>query len=145
LAAPNLFELALISRIWHYHHVIKIQPNSGHHGSRSDYSRLQMKGHSILFGHDAPKISALMLMMKSSQSESFRETLRDILTIHFVGPEEEMDRLAKMLSHPLKHLPIQAKREKDTVLLYQTLLHPLKQGQVLHRVPPPNLHSSFFS
>jgi hypothetical protein len=98
LAAPNLFELALISSIRHYHHVVKIQPNSGHHGSRSDYSRSQMKGHSILFEHDAPKIAALMLMMKSSQSESSQEILRDILTIHFVGPEEDIDRLAKMMS-----------------------------------------------
>jgi hypothetical protein len=95
LAAPNLFELALILCIQHYHHIVKIQPNSGHHGSRSDYSRSQMKGHSIIFEHDAPKIAALMLMMKSSQLESSLETLHDILTIHFVGPEEEMDSLAK--------------------------------------------------
>jgi hypothetical protein len=56
LTAPNAYEVAMLARIRHYHNVVKIQPNGGN-GSRSDYSRSKIKGHSILFEHDAPQLA----------------------------------------------------------------------------------------
>jgi hypothetical protein len=93
LTAPNAYEVAMLARIQHYHNVVKIQTNGGA-SSRADYSRSKIKGHSILFEHDAPQLASLALMFQNETNDSIKETLSDYITLHFVGPEDELDKLA---------------------------------------------------
>ena len=93
LTTPNAYEVAMLARIRHYHNVVKIQPNGGA-SSRADYSRSRIKGHSILFEHDAPQLANLALMFQNETNEAIKESLSDYITLHFVGPENELDKLA---------------------------------------------------
>ena len=83
LTKPNAFERAIISKIRHYYHIIKIQSNN----IKTDYSRNALKGHSIMFKHDAPQKAASLLEDWDVSNFS------DYLKLHFFSRTCNIDRL----------------------------------------------------
>ena len=76
-------ERQMISKVRHYSNAIKIESNTGR---QRELSHSAIKGHSILFDHDCPRV------LKKLLSE---ENINDSIDVHFVGPEGQYDHLAK--------------------------------------------------
>jgi hypothetical protein len=76
-------ERQMISKVRHYSNAIKIESNTGR---QRELSHSAIKGHSILFDHDCPRV------LKKLLSE---ESINDSVDVHFVGPEGQYDHLAK--------------------------------------------------
>lgn len=82
LTRPNAYELALISKVRLYFKVIKIASNSG---DRNDYTHSKLRGHMICFDAKSPEITANLLK---------KHRMKDLIKIHFTGPDGEIDGLA---------------------------------------------------
>ncbi len=104
LTMPNLFELNILARYRMYNSVIKIQSNT-QFGSRANYTGHTMKGHAILFQHDAPDVALLPLVLglfsdvsvedENSTEAKINDMLDRFLTLNFVGPAGKLDLLSK--------------------------------------------------
>ena len=122
LTPPNAFEVALLSKVRHYHNIVKIQPNGGR-SCRVDRTGFKMRAHSILFEHDAPQQSCLALFLRLQQGpESIKDMVAERISIHFVAAKNDMDALIK---HTLGTTLIQARAH----VVYQWM-------QVLQAVNP---------
>ena len=82
LTEPNKFELCILSKVRRFITIVKIQDNMG---QRRDYTQQTLKGHAIVFDHDAPVVTSNVIDGFKSISKSFRLQLicennkRDIL------------------------------------------------------------------
>ena len=76
-------ERQVISPVRHYHCDVIIESNTGR---QRELSHSALKGHSVLFDHDCPRV------VKKLLSEEY---INDSIEIHFVGPDGEYDHLAK--------------------------------------------------
>jgi hypothetical protein len=76
-------ERQIISPVRHYQCAVKIEPNDG---KQREHSHSAIKGHSVLFDHDCPRV------VKKLLSE---ESINGSIEIHFVGPDGQYDHLAK--------------------------------------------------
>ena len=85
LTRPNQMERAIIAKLRHYYTIVKVQPNGQPGWSRSDYTHSAIRGHAILFEHDAPKVAASSLLS--------REHMQNAIGLHFLGPDGYMDQL----------------------------------------------------
>ena len=95
LTKPNPFEVALMSKVRHHHHIVKIQPNGGS-SFRVNGMQSKMKAHCVLFEHDAPTQSCLSLILNRTQAaKKPEETLAERITIQFIGEDGEIDHLVK--------------------------------------------------
>lgn len=96
LTVPNAFEVALISKVRHYHNAIKIQTNGGP-SCRDDRTQSKMKARSILFEHDAPTQSCLALkwLYKNTSKTHIEGMVAERITVQFVASKGEMDNLIK--------------------------------------------------
>ena len=97
LTKPNIIEQNIIAHVHMYHSIVKIQ-NNKKTGSQTNYTGCNLKGHAILFPHDAPAIAPLVLLLsncKDVQNTVIDHLLDECVTLQFVGPEGEMDYLAK--------------------------------------------------
>jgi len=76
-------ERQIISLVRHYQCAVKIERNDG---KKRELSHSAIRGHSILFDHDCPRV------VKKLLSE---ESINGSIEIHFVGPDGQYDHLAK--------------------------------------------------
>jgi hypothetical protein len=76
-------ERQIISPVRHYQCAVKIEPNDG---KQREHSHSAIKGHSVLFDHDCPRV------VKKLLSE---ESINGSIEIHFVGPDGQYDHLTK--------------------------------------------------
>jgi len=76
-------ERQIISPVRHYQIVVKIESNTGR---RKEHTHSAIKGHSIIFDHDSPRVVRDLLSA---------ENINDSIDIHFVGPDGQYDHLAK--------------------------------------------------
>ena len=76
-------ERQMISKVRHYQNAVKIESNTGR---QRELSHSAIKGHSILFDHDSPRVIKDLLSA---------ENINDSIDIHFVGPDGQYDHLAK--------------------------------------------------
>ena len=76
-------ERQIISKMRHYNCAVQIQSNTGPHREHTHYA---IKGHSILFDHDSPRVVEELLNSGS---------INDSIDIQFVGPEGQYDHLAR--------------------------------------------------
>jgi hypothetical protein len=83
LVPLTLRERQMISKVRHYSNAIKIESNTGR---QKEHSHSAIKGHSIMFEHDSPRVVKDLLSA---------ESINDSIDIHFVGPEGQYDHLAK--------------------------------------------------
>jgi len=89
LATPTMPELVLLVKVQHFHDVVKVQGNHKP-GGRSDFTKNQIRGHSIAFRHDAPMVTAITMSLNDITSKC--ETS---ITVELVGPNGEIDGLAR--------------------------------------------------
>jgi hypothetical protein len=73
----------MISPVRHYQNAVKIESNTGR---QRELSHSALRGHSILFDHDSPRVIKDLLSA---------ENINDSIDIHFVGPDGQYDHLAK--------------------------------------------------
>jgi len=76
-------ERQMISKVRHYSIAIKIESNTGR---QRELSHSALRGHSILFDHDCPRVLEKLLR---------EENINDSIDVHFVGPEGQYDHLAR--------------------------------------------------
>jgi hypothetical protein len=76
-------ERQMISKVRHYNSVTKIESNTGR---QREHSHSAIKGHSILFDHDSPRVIRDLLS---------EESINDSIGLQFVGPDGQYDQLAK--------------------------------------------------
>jgi hypothetical protein len=76
-------ERQIISPVRHYQCAVKIESNDG---KQREYSHSAIKGHSVLFDHDCPRVVEKLLS---------EESINGSMEIHFVGPDGQYDHLAK--------------------------------------------------
>jgi hypothetical protein len=80
----NVHEQAILARVRRYSKFVKVRPNDGAH---TDYTHSRLQAHVLLFEHDAVFVAA---------DEMFTiNNIVELLGIHFVGPEGELDRMAQ--------------------------------------------------
>ncbi|CAB9516444.1 helicase PIF1 [Seminavis robusta] len=101
LAKPDLLESLVIARMRHFHNVVKVQDNHAV-GGRSDLTKNEIRGHSILFRHDSPVTASLALMFGDGKSFDPEKTganittfLQELVTIELVGPAGSIEKLAR--------------------------------------------------
>ena len=88
LTEPNKFEVCILSKVRRFITIIKIQDNMG---QRRDYTQQTLKGHAIIFDHDAPVVTSNVIDGFKSIDKSFRLQLicddnkRDILVEKIMG------------------------------------------------------------
>ena len=87
LQEPNLMERLMIAKVRHHFRIVKIVANAGGKANLVDHTHSAIRGHSILFNHDAPDIAAQALWSI--------ESLKQCIKLHFVGPSGKMDWLMK--------------------------------------------------
>ena len=68
LCEPSTAEMIVIARIRHFHNVVKIQSNHNL-GGRSDFTKSNLRAHSIAFRHDAPIMASIALMIELSSAK----------------------------------------------------------------------------
>jgi hypothetical protein len=86
LTKPNAAEQSIIARYRIFEEVVKIRPNTG--SRTGNYTHYKIQGHSVIFSHDAPErfIEKAIFLITEKR-------LQSSLSILFVGPKGEMDRL----------------------------------------------------
>jgi hypothetical protein len=86
LTKPNAAEQSIIARYRIFEEVVKIRPNTG--SRTGNYTHYMIQGHSVIFSHDAPEryIERAIFLITEKR-------LQSSLSILFVGPKGEMDRL----------------------------------------------------
>ena len=100
-------ELMIVAKIRHFHQISKVSRNH-QPGERSDFTSNELRCHDIHFKHDAPIVASIALMFmqwESSQQEELKSNDWDeicglfakLLTIQLVGPQREMETMAKRL------------------------------------------------
>jgi hypothetical protein len=77
-------ERQMISKVRHYNNATKIESNTGR---QREHSHSAIKGHSILFDHDSPRVIRDLLSEKN---------INDSIDLHFVGPDGQYDHLARI-------------------------------------------------
>ena len=77
-------ERQMISKVRHYNSVTKIESNTGR---QREHSHSAIKGHSILFDHDSPRVIRDLLS---------EESINDSIGLQFVGPDGQYDNLARI-------------------------------------------------
>lgn len=107
LPEPTVAESILIAKVRHFHNIIKIQSNHSV-GTRSNFTKNELRSHNILFRHDAPIMLSITLLLNdfidanTSVARETQECLEEIITVQLVGPDDEIDnigRKAKMLTY----------------------------------------------
>ena len=68
--------------------MIKIQNNK--YSGRSDWTHSKIRGHSLLFPHDAPVVASEQL----GNSEYIKGTAK-FIQLHLITPEDELDHLMR--------------------------------------------------
>ena len=81
----TLMERMMLAKARHHFCIVKIQSNTR---IRQDHQQSQIRGHCIMFEHDAPLATAYVF------SNSL-EALDCQIKLHFIGPREEMDNLMR--------------------------------------------------
>ena len=69
LTAPNKFEVCILSKVRHFITVIKVKDNMG---QRRDFTQQVLKGHSVVFDHDAPVVTSNVIEGFGSIKKCFR-------------------------------------------------------------------------
>ena len=96
IETPSLSELQMLSKLHHFHHVVKVH---GNHlsGSRSDFTKNELRSHAILFRHDAPVVSSLALIMDKvihgGDTIELQELFTTTLTVQLVTHQGEMENI----------------------------------------------------
>ena len=104
LEMPSVSEMIVIARVRHFHNVVKLQSNHAV-GGRSDLTKSQLRGHSVVFQHDAPIVASVAMLMQTAETnnrccdtKSLKEALKDLfskmLTIELLGPKYHKEKLA---------------------------------------------------
>ena len=89
----SLAERNIISMYRHYPQVVKIESNSGR---QREHTQSCIKGCSIVFDHDAPRVCTELLNQENMLSD---------ICVHFVGPKGSYDTLLrKTMSMKTPHL-----------------------------------------
>ena len=100
LTTPSLAELKVLACHRHYHNLLAIR-NNHIAGQRSDFTKAELRAHSILFRHDSPDIASLTLMMDQINRQecptAMNDMFRKTLTIEFVGHAHSIDLIARKL------------------------------------------------
>ena len=106
----NLFERKLIAKMRLYHSVVKIKQKFQ---SGNLMAGKRMKGHAIMFPHNAPEATSFAALLSSFYnlqenflSSELKEFCENMITIQFLGPEEEID---TMIQETLNTNVIQAR------------------------------------
>ena len=87
LPVPTMMEHMIISKVRHFHNVMKVQSN--HRSShRSDGTMNELKAHSIMFRDDTATLASLTL-----DADFITESVTSALTLELVGPNGEVDKL----------------------------------------------------
>ena len=97
-------EAALVACVRHFHNIVKVQDNHLE-GGRSDFTKSVVRGHSILFRHDAPVVASLALIfqkLKNSSNEQekdkfildLKKIFKKLLTVELLGPKGQRETLA---------------------------------------------------
>ena len=122
----SLMERHIISKVRHFAQVFKISSNTGR---QREHTQSVIKGHSICFEHDSPRVCSGLLSP---------ETIKEDIVIHFVGPDGEHDKLLqKVKNSNSSHLHARA------YVVYQWLAALKKVGHPLYQDEPelPSLES----
>ena len=122
----SLMERHIISPVRHFSQVIKISSNTGR---QKEHTQSAIKGHSICFDHDSPKVCGNLLSPN---------TIKKDILIQFVGPDGEYDKLLnKVKTMKSSHLYARAH------VVYQWLAALKKIKNPLYKDEPdlPNLES----
>ena len=98
LSQPSLVEMIVISRVRHFHNIVKITNNHSTN-ARSDFTKNQLRAHSINFRQDAPVIASLALMFACQSTDDKAKALKSlfkrVLSIQLVGPDHKVDILTQ--------------------------------------------------
>ena len=109
LEEPNTVEMILIAKVRHFHNVVKIQ-NNHTSGGRTDFTKSILRGHSILFQHEAPIVASLALILENMLHATHHPTshantanqhafydlkklFATAITIQLVGPQYSKEKL----------------------------------------------------
>ena len=89
LEEMRLVEKLMVSKCRHFHNVVKIERNDKLH-KRTDGTKCRIKAHNIMFRDDSAIVSEICLL-----DDRIRKLFQTHITIELVGPEGEMDEMAK--------------------------------------------------
>jgi hypothetical protein len=82
----------MVAKNQHYHQIVRVTSNQTP-GRRSDFSKSQIRGQSIIFRDDTAVISCLALLCAQSNSnfQDFKDALSRSFTIKMFGPNGEQE------------------------------------------------------
>ena len=94
LTALTLSEQHMIAKNRHYHQIVRVSSNRLP-GRRTDFSKSEIRGQSIIFRDDSAVISCLALLCASSDTNitDLKDVLSRSFTIELVGPEGEQENI----------------------------------------------------
>lgn len=95
LTQPNLLEMYAIARLRLYHSIVKIEGNNAYGNNHTNFTRAKMKGHTIVFPQDAPKIAALAMLLQKQHFDEVKTFLDGTFILQLVGPSGEIDKLSQ--------------------------------------------------
>jgi hypothetical protein len=98
LTEPNIMEISAIAKIRHYYSIFKVSDNK--EGGRTDCTNYKLRGHHILFKHDAPFRAALRFLTNKGNNPdcmSLKDILSRSIVIQLIGSNGKYDPLAKKL------------------------------------------------
>jgi hypothetical protein len=87
LEEPNLMERLVLPKVRHHYCVVKVESNNTVTSGRSDNTHNAIRGHSLLFDHDAPQVMQKELLSIKS--------LKECIKLHLIGPADKMDVLMR--------------------------------------------------
>jgi hypothetical protein len=100
LTEPNTMEISAIAKIRHYHSIFKISDNK--EGGRTDCTNYRLRGHHILFKHDAPFRAALRFLNNmggQGDNMSLKDILSRSIVIQLIGSKGKYDPLCQRLEN----------------------------------------------
>lgn len=106
LETPTIAESILLAKFRHFHNVVKIHANHLSN-NRSDGTKSQLRGSSLMIKHDGPVVAVIGLLLHQIQrNETLQQQLENVIdkciTIQLVGPGGAMEniyRCAKKATH----------------------------------------------
>ena len=114
----SLMERHIISKVRHFAQVFKISSNTGR---QKEHTQSTIKGHSICFEHDSPKVCSNLLSL---------DTITEDIVIHFVGPDGEHNKLLnKVKSTRSSHLYARAHVVYQWLATLKKIKNPLYQDE----------------
>ena len=104
MAEPSIMEKKVISKVRHFHNVVKIHPNQ-ESGKRTDGTRAELRGGCIAFRDHSPQIASLGILWKQlsqGKDECLTDIMKGSMTIQLVGSDGQMEKImhsAKYVTH----------------------------------------------